>query len=218
MNRLTSLSVASIATLCLVWSGLASAGDIGPMGYTTMSRASVKIESFEQTGEGETGQVTVRTNDVINYLREEEPGTRVPNHLQLVLLNSCDDPAGGSAVTVWDRNEGDVAGNMTCLYTRGPVIFRDGRNTIYQQLNIDAWPFHMDQIDMDVEIKLGRVSGRLLEERPVCLKSLSTMTMSGYYWGEGDSRVMRKPGSIKTNGAVFEVMEGDVVSQFCDDD
>jgi len=45
------------------------------------------------------------------------------------------------------------------------------------------------------------------------------MTMAGYYDnGEGatGARVMRKAGSIKTNGGVFEAILGNEVAFWCD--
>ena len=220
MNKLTGLGAVSIATLCLAWSGLSSAGAFGPTDYTTVSKASVKIQSFEQTGEGETEKVTVKTNDVINYLLGEDPGTKVPKNLRLVLLNYCDDPSDHNALAVWDRDEDDLAeAGAVCLGTEGSAIYNDKKDTIYRPLDIDGNPFMMDEIDMDVQIKLGRVKSNLIEARPECLKRFSTMAMSGYY-SNGDgaegSRVMRKSGSIKTSGSVFEVLEGDVVGFICD--
>ena len=124
-------------------------------------------------------------------------------------------------LAVWDKDTNDFASesSVACLWTEGSALFNDKQDKIYQGLDIEAYIFHMDEIDMDVEIKGGKVKSKLISERPVCLKKFKTLAMSGYY-SNGDntpgSRVMRKAGSIKTNGAVFEVLDGDWVSNFCD--
>jgi hypothetical protein len=210
-----------LATLCLAWSGVSYAGAIGPTGYTTVSKASVNIQSYEQTASGVTEKVKVKTDDVINDLMGSNPGTKPAKNLQLVLLNYCDEPENGSALAVWDKDANDFAveSSVACLWTEGSAIFNDKQDKIYQGLDIDSDYFHMDEIDMDVEIKGGKVKSKLISERPVCLKKFKTLTMAGYD-SNGDntpgSRVMRKAGSIKTNGAVFEVLDGDRVGNFCE--
>jgi hypothetical protein len=83
-------------------------------------------------------------------------------------------------------------------------------------LDIDAAPFGMHEIDMSVEIKEGKVKKKVDSSQPVCLKKFKTLAM-GSYNDNGDdtagSRVLRKTGSIKTNGGVMAVFDG---WRFCD--
>ena len=216
ISKMTGLGVASVAALCLAWSGLSSAADV-----TTVSKASVNIQSYEQTASGVTEKVTVKTDDVINDLMDSNPGTKPAKNLQLVLLNYCDEPEDGSVLIVWDKDTDFFAegSDFACLWTEGSAIFNDKQDKIYQGLDIDADHFGMHEIDMDVEIKGGKVKKKLDSERPVCLKKFKTLTMAGYYDngdGEDGSRVMRKAGSIKTNGAAFDLLEGDFVENLCD--
>ena len=220
LNRLTGLGLAS---LCLAWSGLTYAGGPPPgFVHTTVSKASVNIQSYRQSAEGEVEKIKIDTPWVINSLTGSDQDTKPAKNLQLVLLNYCDEPEGGSALAVWDKDTNDLAegADVACLDRESSVIYNDKKDTVYQGLDIDAEYFHMDEIDMDVEIKGGKVKKNVLSDRPICLKKFKTMTMAGYYDngddGATDNLVMRKAGSIKTNGGVFEAILGNEVAFWCD--
>lgn len=216
-----------IASLCLAWSGFSYAGD-GGVGYTTVSKASVKIQSYEQTASGVAEKVTFKTDDLINNLTHMDSGTKPAKNLQLVLLNYCDNPEGGSSLRVWDKdtNTFAVGSDEACLGTESGAVFDDKKDALYQGLDIDAEHFGMDEIDMEVEIKGGKVKKKVDSSRPVCLKKFKTLAMSGYesydfiegdwvFRGDGavGNKAMRKSGSIKTNGGVFAKIDG---NQVCD--
>ena len=208
-----------IASLCLAWSGLTSAGDV-EVDYTTVSKASVKIQSYEQQSNGEVEKVKVDTDTVILELTGDS-GDKPPKNQQLVLLNYCGNPEDWSALAVWDKDDNDLVegAGVACLWREGSVIYNDKKDTLYQGLDIDADYFTMDEIDMDVEIKGGKVKKKVDSSRPVCLKKFKTLAMSGYYSngdGEPGTRVMRKAGSIKTNGGVFDTIPGNEVAFWCD--
>jgi hypothetical protein len=219
MSNLAGLGIGSVAALCVGWSGLSYAVDVGA-NFTTVSKASVNIQSYEQAANGEVEKVKVDTNTVILDLTGDA-SSKPPKNYQLVLLNYCGAPENGSALAVWDKDtDGLVDGaQMACLDREGSVVFNEKKMKSYQGLDIDANHFGMDEIDMEVEIKGGKVKKNLDSSQPVCLKKFKTLAMSGYY-SDGDgvpgTRAMKKPGSIKTNGGVFEIIPGDVVFNYCD--
>jgi len=225
LHRLNKLTGLGFASLCLAWSGLSYAGDIPPENdITTVSKASVKIQSYEQTASGVTEKVTVKTDDVINALTGKAPGTKPPKNQQLVLLNYCGEPQNYSAMGVWDKDASDLVDlvddaetdKAICLRREGPALFNDKQDKIYTTWDIGQSDlfFGMSEIDMSVEIKGGKVKKKVDSSRPVCLKKLKTLAMGAYY-GEGEdengSRVLRKTGSIKTNGAVIDTFEGNTI-------
>jgi hypothetical protein len=219
LNKLTGLGAASLATLCLAWSGLSHAGMDAPDDFTTVSRASVKIRSYEQTASGETEKVTVDTDTVILNLTGDE-GDKPPKNQQLVLLNWCGDSVDWSALAVWDKDTDELVpgADAACLDRESSAVFDDKKDKAYTGLDIDAGYFGMDEIDMDVEISFGKVKKKIDSNQTVCLKKFKTLAMAGYYENGDDvpgSRVMRKSGSIKTNGGVKGALDGNVVSLFC---
>ena len=87
LNRLTGLGLAS---LCLAWSGLTYAGGPPPgFVHTTVSKASVNIQSYRQSAEGEVEKIKIDTPWVINSLTGSDQDTKPAKNLQLVLLNYC---------------------------------------------------------------------------------------------------------------------------------
>jgi len=110
--------------------------------------------------------------------------------------------------------------DAACLWSEGSWVFDEKKGRLYRPMDIDAWAFDMDEIDMDAEIKGGELKKKVDSSQPFCLKKFKTMAMSGYHDngnGENGSRVMRKAGSIKTNGAVFDTIPGNAVFNLCDD-
>lgn len=213
-NQVVKSGAVSLAALCLALGGSAYAGD-GPIGdYTSVSKASVNIKYYEQTGEGVAESGKVKTNDVINTLTGAEPGSKVPRNLKLVMLSYCGDPEYFKALGVWDKDQDALTGGVACLYPESAPVYDDKKNLFYQGLDIEAGVFGMHEIDMDVQVKTGSVRKRVNSDEPICLKSFKTLTMAGYYNGEGDHKVLRK-GKINTSGSVQATLEGNVVG-ICD--
>jgi len=215
LKKLTGLGVAS---LCLAWSGFSSAGE-GAINYTTVSKASTKIQYYEQTATGVVDKVTIKTNDLILELTDSS-ADKPPKNQQLVLLNWCGDVDNFSALAVWDKDTDALAAgaNATCLWSEGSWVYDEKKDRVYRPMDIEAADFNMDEIDMDAQISLGKVKKKVDPIQQVCLKKFKTMAMSGYYDngnGEIGSRVLKKAGSIKTNGAVFDSIPGNAVVNFC---
>ncbi len=217
-NYLKELGLVSVAALALAWSGFTQAGGPSPEDNTLVNNASVKIRYFIQTGEGMKKSETVTTKDVLNYFIGAEPGSKPPKNLSLVLLSYCADPAGRSALAVWDRDIDDLAeANWACLWQEGGAIENHSQIVPW---DIEAEAFGFDEIDMDVEIGLGEVNNKTIEGRPMCLKNLRTRALSGYNSMETNgavgTKVVSGESAIKTNGGIKAVLSGDVVSFLCD--
>ena len=212
-NQMVKFGGGSLAALCLAWGGSASAG-LGPLDdYTSVSRASVNINFFQQDGVESVSSGSIKTHDVINALTGGEPGSRPPNNLKLVLLSYCGSPEYEKALAVWDTDTDDLTGATLCLWTESQAIY-DSSDKFYQGLDIDTGPLNLDEIDMDVKVTTGSVRSRLNSAEPVCLKSFTTLTMAGYHNGEGDSAVLKNNGKISTSGPVQGTLDGNAV--LCD--
>ena len=137
------------------------------------------------------------------------------------LSRRCGDIDAWSALAVWDKDQDElVAGaDATCLWSEGSWVYDEKKDRLYRPMDIESEDFNLSEIDMDAEISLGKVKKKVDSSQQVCLKKFKTMAMSGYYDngnGEPGSRVLKKAGSIKTNGAVFDSIPGNAVLNFCD--
>ena len=215
IKKLTGLGIGSFAALCIGWSGLSYA----EADYTTVSKASTKIQYYEQTASGGVEKVTHKTNDLILTLTDSD-SDKPPKNYQLVLLNWCGDVDELSALAVWDKDRDELVegADAACLWSEGSWVYDEKKGRVYRPMDIDAWAFEMDEIDMDAEITLGKMKKKIDSSQPVCLKKFKTMAMSGYHHngnGESGSRVLRKSGSIKTNGGVKGKLDGNVLNPLC---
>ena len=220
ISKLTGLGIGSFAALCIGWSGLSYAIEVED-NFTTVSKASTKIQYYEQTASGVTEKVTLKRDDLILKLTNDT-SDKPPKNYQLVLLNWCGDIDKFSALAVWDKDRDELVegADAACLWSEGSWVFDEKKGTLYRPMDIGAWAFEMDEIDMDAEIKGGKLKKNIDSSQPFCLKKFKTMAMSGYYNngnGENGSRVMRKAGSIKTSGAVFDTIPGNAVFNLCVD-
>lgn len=212
-NQLAKFGGVSLTALCLAWGGLAYAG-IGPIDdYTSVSRASVNIKYFQQDGESVISG-SIKTHDVVNALTGGEPGSSPPRNLRLVMLSYCGDPEYEKALGVWDTDTDDLTGSRLCLWTESQTVYDSSKNRFYQGLDIETGPLNLNEIDMEVQVSLGSVRSRLNSDEPVCLKSFRTLTMAGYYNGDGDSAVLKNNGRISTSGPVQATLNGNAV--LCD--
>jgi len=223
LHGLKKLTGVGFASLCLAWSGLsyAGAGQAPVDDFTTVSKASTKIQYYEQTASGVTEKVTLKTNDLILKLTDSS-ADKPPKNQQLVLLDWCGGIDAFSALAVWDKDRDELVevADAACLWNEGSYVINENKDTLYRPMDIDAWAFEMDEIDMDAELKGGKLKKKVDSSQPFCLKKFKTMAMSGYHNngnGENGSRVMRKSGSIKTNGAVFDTIPGNAVFNLCGD-
>jgi len=230
ISKLAGLGIGSFAALCIGWSGLSYADEV--TNYTTVSKASVKIQYHEQTASGVTEKRTFKTDDLVLELTDSS-ADKPPKNQQLVLLNDCNAPEEGGVLAVWDKDTDKLVADAdyVCLAHEGRALKDDKKNTIYTPIDNYlgykslAKATGFDEIDFDAEIKLGKLKKKLDSSQPVCLKKFKTMAMAGYYDDDGDAphfatgnKILRKTGSVKTNGGVKGILDSNIIWDMCTPD